>query len=156
MRFLSSASNIQIPTVFVNFHSIAVQISACFPCAELLKWNDVASFPKQTKYRDNAYLIGFMFLITHFFSVPFDFILFQYSCLFQELEKSLKATCEEFIMSITKLVVDPMLSFVTKVVTSSILQTLLHNLGASFNVLWHTFLQYLQFVLSRYQVSINP
>ncbi|KAK4391914.1 Conserved oligomeric Golgi complex subunit [Sesamum angolense] len=32
-----------------------------------------------------------------------------------ELEKSLKATCEEFIMSVTKLVVDPMLSFVTKV-----------------------------------------
>ncbi|KAJ1268687.1 hypothetical protein BS78_07G153900 [Paspalum vaginatum] len=33
----------------------------------------------------------------------------------KELEKSLKATCEEFIMSTTKLVVDPMLSFVTKV-----------------------------------------
>ncbi|CAM8997778.1 unnamed protein product [Rhodiola kirilowii] len=33
----------------------------------------------------------------------------------KELEKSLKATCEEFIMSGTKLVVDPMLSFVTKV-----------------------------------------
>ncbi|KAL3825492.1 hypothetical protein ACJIZ3_021521 [Penstemon smallii] len=33
----------------------------------------------------------------------------------KELEKSLKATCEEFIMSVTKLVVDPMLSFVTKV-----------------------------------------
>ncbi|KAJ1691410.1 hypothetical protein LUZ63_015565 [Rhynchospora breviuscula] len=33
----------------------------------------------------------------------------------KELEKSLKATCEEFIMAITKLVVDPMLSFVTKV-----------------------------------------
>lgn len=33
----------------------------------------------------------------------------------QELEKSLKATCEEFIMAVTKLVVDPMLSFVTKV-----------------------------------------
>ncbi|CAK7352282.1 unnamed protein product [Dovyalis caffra] len=33
----------------------------------------------------------------------------------KELEKSLKATCEEFIMSATKLVVDPMLSFVTKV-----------------------------------------
>ncbi|KAK3131194.1 hypothetical protein QOZ80_6BG0503290 [Eleusine coracana subsp. coracana] len=33
----------------------------------------------------------------------------------KELEKSLKATCEEFVMSITKLVVDPMLSFVTKV-----------------------------------------
>ncbi|XBI09984.1 hypothetical protein VPH35_137396 [Triticum aestivum] len=32
-----------------------------------------------------------------------------------ELEKGLKSTCEEFIMSITKLVVDPMLSFVTKV-----------------------------------------
>lgn len=33
----------------------------------------------------------------------------------KELEKSLKATCEELIMSVTKLVVDPMLSFVTKV-----------------------------------------
>ncbi|XP_074580208.1 conserved oligomeric Golgi complex subunit 3 [Curcuma longa] len=33
----------------------------------------------------------------------------------KELEKSLKATCEEFIMSTTKLVVDPMLSFVAKV-----------------------------------------
>ncbi|KAG9459772.1 hypothetical protein H6P81_004280 [Aristolochia fimbriata] len=33
----------------------------------------------------------------------------------KELEKSLKVTCEEFIMSVTKLVVDPLLSFVTKV-----------------------------------------
>lgn len=33
----------------------------------------------------------------------------------KELEKSLKTTCEDFIMSVTKLVVDPMLSFVTKV-----------------------------------------
>ncbi|GMJ07578.1 Conserved Oligomeric Golgi Complex 3 [Hibiscus trionum] len=33
----------------------------------------------------------------------------------KELEKSLKATCEEFIMVVTKQVVDPMLSFVTKV-----------------------------------------
>lgn len=33
----------------------------------------------------------------------------------KELEKSLKSTCEEFIMAVTKLVVDPMLSFVTKV-----------------------------------------
>ncbi|KAJ7980515.1 conserved oligomeric Golgi complex subunit 3-like [Quillaja saponaria] len=33
----------------------------------------------------------------------------------KELEKSLKATCEEFFMSVTKLVVDPLLSFVTKV-----------------------------------------
>ncbi|KAJ0981003.1 hypothetical protein J5N97_009258 [Dioscorea zingiberensis] len=33
----------------------------------------------------------------------------------KELEKSLKVCCEEFIMSVTKLVVDPMLSFVTKV-----------------------------------------
>ncbi|KAL5698585.1 Golgi transport complex subunit 3 [Ranunculus cassubicifolius] len=33
----------------------------------------------------------------------------------KELEKNLKSTCEEFIMSVTKLVVDPMLSFVTKV-----------------------------------------
>lgn len=33
----------------------------------------------------------------------------------QELERNLKATCEEFIMSVTKSVVDPMLSFVTKV-----------------------------------------
>ncbi|XP_048227870.1 conserved oligomeric Golgi complex subunit 3 isoform X2 [Ricinus communis] len=37
----------------------------------------------------------------------------------KELEKSLKATCEEFIMSVTKLVVDPMLSFATKVNTAS-------------------------------------
>lgn len=43
--------------------------------------------------------------------MPFDI-------LFQELEKSLKATCEEFIMSVTKLVVDPLLSFVTKVCVS--------------------------------------
>ncbi|CAL9162414.1 unnamed protein product [Musa hybrid cultivar] len=33
----------------------------------------------------------------------------------KELEKSLKTTCEEFIMATTKLVVDPMLSFVAKV-----------------------------------------
>ncbi|KAL3625255.1 Golgi transport complex subunit 3 [Castilleja foliolosa] len=33
----------------------------------------------------------------------------------KELEKSLKVTCEEFIMSVTKRVVDPMLSFATKV-----------------------------------------
>ncbi|ERM96044.1 conserved oligomeric Golgi complex subunit 3 isoform X2 [Amborella trichopoda] len=33
----------------------------------------------------------------------------------KELEKSLTACCEEFIMSVTKLVVEPMLSFVTKV-----------------------------------------
>ncbi|TYH66158.1 hypothetical protein ES332_D06G104100v1 [Gossypium tomentosum] len=33
----------------------------------------------------------------------------------KELEKSLKATCEEFIMAVTKQIVDPMLSFVTKV-----------------------------------------
>ncbi|KAK0571194.1 hypothetical protein LWI29_012311 [Acer saccharum] len=36
---------------------------------------------------------------------------------FQEPEKSLKATCEEFIMAVTMLIVDPMLSFVTKVTT---------------------------------------
>lgn len=33
----------------------------------------------------------------------------------KDLERTLKATCEEFIMSVTKLAVDPMLSFVTKV-----------------------------------------
>ncbi|CAN6563589.1 unnamed protein product [Malus baccata var. baccata] len=33
----------------------------------------------------------------------------------KELEKSLKTTGEEFIMSVTKLVVDPMLSFITKI-----------------------------------------
>ncbi|RWW37672.1 hypothetical protein BHE74_00057181 [Ensete ventricosum] len=33
---------------------------------------------------------------------------------YKELEKSLKTTCEEFIMATTKLVVDPMLSFVAK------------------------------------------
>jgi hypothetical protein len=48
---------------------------------------------------------------------------FAIAYLFQELEKNLKATCEEFIMSITKLVVDPMLSFVTKVVKTCFLHT---------------------------------
>ncbi|EFJ16218.1 hypothetical protein SELMODRAFT_116626 [Selaginella moellendorffii] len=33
----------------------------------------------------------------------------------KELEKGLKLTCEQFIMSVTKLTVEPMLSFVTKV-----------------------------------------
>ncbi|XP_057537707.1 conserved oligomeric Golgi complex subunit 3 [Amaranthus tricolor] len=33
----------------------------------------------------------------------------------KELEKILKSTCEEFIMSVTKLIVDPLLSFVAKV-----------------------------------------
>uniref|UniRef100_A0A803M8V6 Conserved oligomeric Golgi complex subunit 3 n=1 Tax=Chenopodium quinoa TaxID=63459 RepID=A0A803M8V6_CHEQI len=33
----------------------------------------------------------------------------------KDLEKILKATCEEFIMSVTKLIVDPLLSFVAKV-----------------------------------------
>eukprot|EP00249_Psilotum_nudum_P016375 c25792_g1_i1 orf=138-2456(+) len=33
----------------------------------------------------------------------------------KDLEKSLKSTCEQFIMSITKLAVEPMLSFITKV-----------------------------------------
>ena len=33
----------------------------------------------------------------------------------KELEKLLRATCEAFIMAVTKLAVDPMLSFITKV-----------------------------------------
>ncbi|KAF6151384.1 hypothetical protein GIB67_012244 [Kingdonia uniflora] len=33
--------------------------------------------------------------------------------LLKDLQRSLKATCEDFITSITKVVVDPMLSFVT-------------------------------------------
>ena len=33
----------------------------------------------------------------------------------KELEKLLKATCEAFIMAVTKLTVEPMLSFLTKV-----------------------------------------
>lgn len=37
--------------------------------------------------------------------------------LVQELEKNLKITCEQFIMAVTKLAVEPMLSFITKVVT---------------------------------------
>jgi hypothetical protein len=62
--------------------------------------------------------------IASIFSVSFFFwLIFSIAHLFQELEKSLKTTCEEFIMSITKLVVDPMLSFVTKVVKTRLLQT---------------------------------
>ena len=33
----------------------------------------------------------------------------------KDLEKLLKATCEVFIMAVTKLTVEPMLSFITKV-----------------------------------------
>lgn len=33
----------------------------------------------------------------------------------KELEKLLKSTCEVFIMAVTKLTVEPMLSFITKV-----------------------------------------
>ena len=43
---------------------------------------------------------------------------FKYKCnimQWQDLEKNLKSTCEQFIMSVTKLAVEPMLSFITKV-----------------------------------------
>lgn len=33
----------------------------------------------------------------------------------QELEKDLKLTCEQFIMAVTKLMIEPLLSFITKV-----------------------------------------
>jgi len=33
----------------------------------------------------------------------------------KELEKQVKASCEAFIMAVTKLTVEPMLSFITKV-----------------------------------------
>lgn len=51
-------------------------------------------------------------LLATFISLAMNFC---YLSTLQDLEKNLKATCEEFIMSVTKLVVDPMLSFVTKV-----------------------------------------
>jgi hypothetical protein len=50
-----------------------------------------------------------------------SFIMCNYYCYYgqvdskKELEKLLKATCEAFIMSVTKLTVEPMLSFITKV-----------------------------------------
>lgn len=40
----------------------------------------------------------------------------------KELEKLLKATCEAFIMSVTKLTVEPMLSFITKVAPAPLTQ----------------------------------
>lgn len=40
----------------------------------------------------------------------------------KRLEKQLKEVCEELIMSITKMTVEPMLSFITKVCPSAILQ----------------------------------
>lgn len=41
----------------------------------------------------------------------------------KDLEKSLKSTCEQFIMSITKLAVEPMLSFITKVTAVKVSMT---------------------------------
>lgn len=41
----------------------------------------------------------------------------------KELEKTLKSTCEQFIMSITKLAVEPMLSFITKVTAVKVSMT---------------------------------
>lgn len=43
----------------------------------------------------------------------------------KDLEKSLKSTCELFIMSITKLAVEPMLSFITKVTAVKVSMTTL-------------------------------
>ncbi len=40
----------------------------------------------------------------------------------QDLERQLKATCEAFIMHVTKLVVEPMLSFITKVTAVKVTQ----------------------------------
>lgn len=63
-------------------------------------------------------------LISYYFNFLYIYV--------QDLEKSLKATCEEFIMSVTKLVVDPMLSFVTKVCLFS-----LQKYGwKTYNVFW--------------------
>lgn len=41
----------------------------------------------------------------------------------KDVEKSLKSTCEQFIMSITKLAVEPMLSFITKVTAVKVSMT---------------------------------
>lgn len=41
----------------------------------------------------------------------------------KDLEKTLKSTCEQFIMSITKLAVEPMLSFITKVTAVKVSMT---------------------------------
>ena len=41
----------------------------------------------------------------------------------KELEKRLKAACESFIMAVTKLTVEPMLSFITKVTTTRVANT---------------------------------
>ena len=48
----------------------------------------------------------------------------------KELEKLLKATCEAFIMAVTKLTVEPMLSFITKVTAVRVAASA-QNSGAS-------------------------
>jgi hypothetical protein len=38
----------------------------------------------------------------------------------QELERALKSTCESYIMHVTKLTVEPLLSFITKVTAARV------------------------------------
>ncbi|KAI5071033.1 hypothetical protein GOP47_0013284 [Adiantum capillus-veneris] len=47
----------------------------------------------------------------------------------KDLERTLKSTCEQFIMSITKLAVEPMLSFITKVTAVKVSVTAIHRSG---------------------------
>ena len=69
----------------------------------------------------------------------------------KELDKLLKSTCEAFIMAITKLTVEPMLSFITKVTAFRVapalsagqplrqqvcLLALLHNLTRVLHIAW--------------------
>lgn len=48
----------------------------------------------------------------------------------QDLERQLKAQCEAFIMAVTKLVVEPMLSFITKVTAAKVAAQVAEGGGA--------------------------
>ena len=80
-----------------------------FPClgSSLLSTGQIASgLPARIK-QDADHVIDYITVRLHLIALQIDSK--------KELEKLLKATCEVFIMAVTKLTVEPMLSFITKV-----------------------------------------
>ncbi|WZZ33512.1 hypothetical protein YC2023_016913 [Brassica napus] len=114
------------PLDAVEVCSLSVQVSNLENHAFIaLPLDSFSSKASKLVIKRSTTMDGQLFLIKHLLIlreqiVPFDI---EFSVTHKELdfshllelEKCLKTTCEEFIMSVTKLVVDPMLSFVTKV-----------------------------------------
>ena len=56
----------------------------------------------------------------------------------KELEKQVKASCEAFIMAVTKLTVEPMLSFITKVTAVKVATSISNSKRLLEKVGYHT------------------